>query len=78
MTGFWPGRRGNRYSGVRVVPSDVGLLDDLARFLERLGCEVEKAADSLEVSIPLVPEAKGEHVLSVFLANWRDGKASIG
>jgi hypothetical protein len=50
----------------------------LARFLERLGCEVEKAADSLEVSIPLVPEAKGEHVLSVFLANWRDGKASIG
>jgi hypothetical protein len=62
---------------VRVVASDPGLLDDLARFLERLGCEVEKAADCLEVSVPLVPEAQGEHVLSVFLANWRAGKASI-
>jgi hypothetical protein len=62
---------------VRVVPNDVALLDDLTRFLERLGCEVEKAADSLEVSIPFVPEEKNERVLQVFLANWRRGTASI-
>jgi hypothetical protein len=62
---------------VRVVPSDLALLEDLARFLKRLGCEVEKAADSLEVSVPLVPAEKAEHVLSVFLRNWRDGTASI-
>jgi hypothetical protein len=63
---------------LRVVPSDLALLDDLARFLERLGCEVEKAVGSLEVSIPFVPKEKAEHVLRVFLANWRRGKASIG
>ena len=62
---------------VRVVPDDMALLDDLARFLERLGCTVEKAADSLEVSIPSVPEARREHVVGVFLANWRRGTASI-
>jgi hypothetical protein len=75
---FRPGGGGNEYGPVRVVPSDITLLDDLARFLERLGCEVVKAADSLEVSIPLVPKEKAEHVLGVFLANWRRGKASIG
>jgi len=61
------------------VPSDVALLDDLAEFLGRLGCEVEKAADSLEVSIPFVPDAFAERVLRVFLSNWRGGgKASLG
>ena len=62
---------------LRVVPSDLSLLDDLARFLERLGCEVERAADSLEVSIPFVPEEKVERVLTIFLRNWRYGTASI-
>jgi hypothetical protein len=62
---------------LRVVPSDLNLLDDLARFLERLGCKVEKAADSLEVSIPFVPDEKTERVLNVFLSNWRDGTAFI-
>jgi hypothetical protein len=62
---------------VRVVPTDVALLDDLACFLERFGCEVEKASDSLEVSVPFVPEWVGERVLRVFLANWRSGEASI-
>ena len=62
---------------MHVVPDDPSLLDDLARFLERLGCEVEKAMDSLEVSIPFVPEDKAERVLRVFLANWRGGVASI-
>jgi hypothetical protein len=60
------------------VPDDVNLLDDLARFLERLGCQVKKAADSLEVSIPFIPEEKTERVLNVFLKNWRGGMASIG
>jgi hypothetical protein len=59
------------------VADDPSLLDDLAGFLERLGCEVEKAVDSLDVSIPFVPEALGERVLNLFLANWRGGKASI-
>ena len=62
---------------VRVVADDPGLLDDLADFLGRLGCEVEKAVDSLEVSIPFVPEILGERVLGVFLSNWRGGKATI-
>jgi hypothetical protein len=62
---------------VRVVPTDVALLDDLARFLERLGCQVEKTADSLEVSIPFVPEEKTQRVLEIFLVNWRRGTASI-
>lgn len=62
---------------MRVVPNDPSLLDDLARFLERLGCEVEAAVDGLEVSIPFVPEDKAERVLKVFLANWRDGAASV-
>jgi hypothetical protein len=62
---------------VRVVADDSGLLDDLADYLGRLGCEVEKAVDSLEVSIPFVPEVLGERVLSLFLSNWRSGKASI-
>jgi hypothetical protein len=62
---------------VRVVADDPSLLDDLARFLKRLGCEVERAVDSLEVSIPFVPDDKTERVLSVFLANWRGGGASI-
>lgn len=62
---------------VRVVADDPGLLDELADFLGRLGCEVEKAADSLEVSIPFVPEAMGERVLGLFLSNWRGGKAAI-
>jgi hypothetical protein len=63
---------------VRVVADDPSLLDDLARFLERLGCEVEKAVDSLEVSIPFVPDNSAERVLNVFLANWRGGRASLG
>jgi hypothetical protein len=62
---------------VRVVADDPGLLDDLADFLGRLGCEVEKAVDSLEVSIPFVPEVMGERVLGLFLSNWRGGKATI-
>jgi hypothetical protein len=62
---------------VRVVPGDLTLLDDLARFLKRLGCVVEKAPDSLEVSIPFVPEEKTERVLNVFLSNWRAGTAAI-
>jgi hypothetical protein len=62
---------------MRVVADDASLLDDLARFLERLGCEVEKAVDSLEVSIPFVPDDKAERVLNVFLANWRGGTASL-
>jgi hypothetical protein len=62
---------------VRVVPDDFTLLDDLARFLKRLGCVVEKAPDSLEVSIPFVPEEKTERVLNVFLSNWRAGTASV-
>jgi hypothetical protein len=63
---------------VQVVPDDPSLLDDLARFLQRLGCEVEKAMDSLEVSIPFVPDDKAERVLTAFLANWPGGGASIG
>jgi hypothetical protein len=63
---------------LRVVPTDLALLDDLSRFLERLGCKVEKAADSLEVSIPFVPDEKTERVLNVFLSNWKGGTASIG
>jgi hypothetical protein len=59
---------------VRVVPSDLAHLDGLARFLERLGCKVEKAADSLEVFILSVPEEKVEDVLGLFLANWRAGR----
>jgi hypothetical protein len=62
---------------VRVVADDIGLLDDLADYLGRLGCEVEKAVDSLEVSIPYVPELLGERVLGLFLSNWRSGKATI-
>jgi uncharacterized membrane protein len=62
---------------VRVVADDPSLLDDLARFLERLGCEVEKAVDSLEVSVPFVPDDAAERVLKTFLANWRGGLASI-
>jgi hypothetical protein len=62
---------------VQVVADDPSLLDDLARFLERLGCEVEKTVDSLEVSIPFVPEQSAERVLNVFLANWREGIAAI-
>ena len=62
---------------MRVVPNDVALLGDLSRFLERLGCEVKEAADSLEVSIPFVPEEKNERVLETFLRNWRRGTASI-
>ena len=56
------------------MPTELALLDDLARFLERLGCKVEKASDSLEVSIPFVPEEKAERVLNVFLGQlegWR-------
>jgi hypothetical protein len=76
------GRAGFRFRGggnegaVRVVPRDLALLDDLANFLESLGCDVEKAVDSLDVSIPYVPEALRERVLGLFLSNWR-GEASI-
>jgi hypothetical protein len=59
------------------VADDLSLLDDLAGFLERLGCEVEKAVDGLDVSIPFVPEVMGERVLGLFLSNWRGGKATI-
>jgi hypothetical protein len=62
---------------VRVVPTDIALLDDLACFLERFGCQVEPATDSLEVSIPFVPDWAAGRVLRVFLANWRSGEASI-
>jgi hypothetical protein len=75
--GFSRGGDGNGQEAVRVVPTDLGLLDDLGRFLGRLGCEVEKGADSLEVCIPFVPEDKTKRVLHVFLANWRGGEASI-
>jgi hypothetical protein len=74
--GFWLARSGI-CERVRVVANDPGLLDDLADFLGRLGCEVEKAVDSLEVSIPFVPEVMGERVLGLFLSNWRGGKATI-
>jgi hypothetical protein len=59
------------------VADDPSLLNDLAGFLKRLGCEVEKAVDGLEVSIPFVPEAMGERVLNLFLSNWRGGNARI-
>jgi hypothetical protein len=62
---------------VQVVADDPSLLDDLADFLQRLGCEVKKTVDSLEVSIPFVPEDSAERVLRTFLANWRGGVASI-
>ena len=62
---------------MRVVPTDVALLEDLARFLERFGCDVERAADSLEVSVPFVPDWASERILRVFLANWRSGDVSI-
>lgn len=62
---------------MRVVTDDPGLLDDLADFLGRLGCKVEKAVDSLEVSIPYVPDVMGERVLRLFLSNWGGGKATI-
>ena len=77
MPGFRVSLHGNGRGAVRVVPTDVALLDDLAGFLERFGCEVEKASDSLEVSVPFVPEWVGERVLRVFLANWRSGEAFI-
>lgn len=63
---------------MRVVAEDSGLLDDLAEYLGRLGCEVEKTMDSLEVSIPYVPEVFGQRVLGLFISNWRRGKATIG
>jgi hypothetical protein len=62
---------------VGVVADDPGWLDDLADFSGRPGCEVEKAVDSLEVTIPFVPEVMGERVLGLFLSNWRGGKATI-
>jgi hypothetical protein len=77
LPGFRVSLHGNGRGAVRVVPTDVALLDDLACFLERFGCEVEKASDSLEVSVPFVPEWVGERVLRVFLANWRSGEAFI-
>jgi hypothetical protein len=70
--------KAERVKHVRVVADDPSLLDDLARFLQRLGCEVERAMDNLEVSIPFVPDDKVERVLNVFLNNWRGGRASIG
>jgi hypothetical protein len=62
---------------MEVVTDSPSLLDDLARFLERLGCDVVKGTESLEVSIPFVPDDQAERVLGVFLANWRRGIASI-
>jgi hypothetical protein len=62
---------------VRVVAMTLRCWMTSPASLQRLGCEVEKAVDSLDVSIPFVPEESAERVLGVFLRNWRGGVASI-